>query len=182
MSEGQLPAYVDIRRAFLQDELVSGFVSLERLPRFREILASEEASIETELRFSLNREGERQISGKLSMQGEVPCQRCLEPVAVQIQDTIRLVLVDSESAAANLKPDWDPWLSGDYKLQLAEIVEEQLLLSLPIVNYHSDEECIERLDYQQQIDEARTAKSAEQIEEAKENPFAVLKVLKEDKS
>ena len=177
MSEGQLPAYVDTRRAFLQDAEASGSVALSRLPRLLEILVNDAAVIEAQLRFTLSKEGERQITGSITMTGEVPCQRCLEPVTVELAEQLSLVLVDSESAAATLKPDWDPWVSEEYKLQLADIVEEQLLLALPSVNFHEDRQCIENLGYEQaELPVGEGAGGAG----AGDNPFAVLKALKDD--
>ena len=178
MSEGQLPAYVDTRRAFLQEAEVSGSVALERLPRFREMLAGDGAKIVATLRFTLSDEGQRQITGNISMHGEVPCQRCLEPVGVSLQDDISLILGDYEAAAATLKPDWDPWLFDDYKQQLADIVEEQLILSLPILNFHIDRQCIGNLGYQ--APEIAGPEGAD-ADEGRANPFSVLKALKEDK-
>lgn len=175
MSEGQLPAYVDIRKVFLQEAKVGGQVDLSRLPRFQEILYGEDASIECDLAFIINRQGQRQITGQVTASGQLACERCLEPVAIELHEQIRLILLDSEPEAAALEPDWDPWLCSEYKLQLAELVEEQLILALPIVNLHADKDCIQQLEYSQA---AILPAKDEAGDEDNESPFAVLEQLK----
>lgn len=179
-----MPAYVDIRKVFLQEAHIAGQVSLDRLPRFRDILVGEKACIESDLTFVINSQGQRQITGHVTAAGQLSCERCLEPVAVELDEPVRLILLDSEPEAATLDADWDPWLCSDYKLPLAELVEEQLILALPIVNLHADKDCIESLGYQQPQDSAKVSSGGGtrgeygEYEEASENPFAVLKTLK----
>ena len=37
----------------------------------------------------------------------------------------------------------DPWICEDHKLDLAEMVEEQLILCMPLVSYHDSGDCVE---------------------------------------
>ena len=46
MSGSTVPAYVDTRKVFQQDAKISGNVALDRLPRFRDLLADEQADIQ----------------------------------------------------------------------------------------------------------------------------------------
>jgi len=55
--------------------------------------------------------------------------------------------------------------------------EEQLLLSMPVVSYHTDQECADKLGY---VPAAATGSDAPQAQ--RENPFAVLKALKKNDS
>jgi len=49
-------------------------------------------------------------------------------------------------------------------------------LCLPLVSYHPDPNCVEALGYQQ----PQSAADTEDQEAGAENPFAVLKVLKQN--
>lgn len=173
-AEQPVPLYVDARRIFQQGAELHGSLSLDRLPEFHNSLASDQAEITAELHFGVDNTGYRLIWGKVDASVEVTCQRCLQPVAVQLQDDINLALVSDEQEAAALKPDLDPWICPDIKLQLAPVIEEQLLLSLPIVCYHAQGQCPRQLDYT-----AGPLPGDEEGEQPSEdNPFAVLEQLK----
>ena len=173
MSGGQLPAYVDARRAFLQETELQGTVELSRIPRFAETLASERAELEVRLDFAIADNGQRTITGYIKADCDVTCQRCLEPMAVSWEDEVALVLLDTEAQAKQLDSEWDPWIWTEPKMELADLVEEQLLLSMPVVSYHGDGSCADKLGY---IPNAET--DSETSEAGRENPFAVLKALK----
>ena len=174
MSDSPIPPYVDTRKAFLQEGKTSGYITLDRLPRFIECLASDQGSVEVELSFDLNESRKQVITGQIEAQVKVICQRCLEPLGIALSDDINLALIKREEDAAKLEGDLDPWVCEDHKLDIADLVEEQLILSLPLVSYHPDKACIESLGYS-----AESTADEEQDSEQKDNPFAVLKVLKD---
>ncbi len=174
MLDSSIPAYVDTRKIFLQQGNISGQLSLERLPRFIKILANEEGSVSTTLNFILNDARQRLISGHLQAKVNVICQRCLKPLAIVLTDDIKLALVKDEDAAKQLASELDPWISLDHKLDLAELVEEQLILCMPIVSYHESGECvISRKNYVSGAPKDGTEASSVSAE----NPFSVLKSL-----
>ena len=158
MTDSALPAYVDTRKIFLQQAQIDGTVALERLSRFRS------------LQFSVNKSGQKLIGGKLSADVEVCCQRCLQPFVINLADDINLVLFSNEEVAAGqLGPKLEPWICEDYRLDLASVVEEQLILCMPIVNYHPGKNCLDKLDYKKQ---------GENHTDSTTNPFSVLRTLK----
>jgi len=172
MSESSIPTYVDTRRVFSQVGNISGSVSLDRLPRFRECLANDTATIMVELGFEISESKRQLIVGRLQAEVFVTCQRCLQPLAIELSDDIMLALLRDEEAIAELESGIDPWICTDNKLELASLVEEQLMLCLPLVSYHDGAECIDKSNYVAgQIDTAVSTSS--------ENPFSVLKTLKE---
>lgn len=175
MSDSSIPAYADTRKIFLQEEIISGNLDLDRLPRFCKTLANDEGLVSLELKFTLSDAKERLITGSLQAQVNVFCQRCLKPLAIALADDIKLALVRDEEAAKHLGAELDPWICEDYKLDLAELVEEQLILCTPIVSYHESGDCISQKDYV-------AGEDATEIVTNK-NPFAVLRSLKDsDKS
>jgi len=175
MSESVIPSYVDTRKVFQSEGKLIGSIGLERLTRFRELLANDNAEVEVELEFSLNRSKQQLITGEVRAKVEVACQRCLEPVLIRFSDNIALALVRRESDVAKLEKSLDPWMVEDHKLSLAELVEEQLLLGMPIVSTHEDVNCLTRLEYEKQHLDA----PGEEEPAQGKNPFAVLKTLKD---
>ncbi len=172
MLDSSIQAYVDTRKVFLGQGNISGQLSLARLPRFVECLADDVGSVSVELIFALNDAGQRLISGHLQAQVNVLCQRCLNPLAIELTDEIRLALLKDEEAVRQLDPALDPWFCEGHKLDLAELVEEQLILCMPIVSYHDSSACIDRRNYV-------SGESNESAANLLENPFNVLKSLKE---
>jgi uncharacterized protein len=96
------------------------------------------------------------------------CQRCLKPVPVEVHAERSFLFVHGENTAAELDADSeDDVLALTRALDLRTLVEDELLLELPLVPRH--EVCPEPL--QMADEEAPTA-------EEKPNPFAVLASLK----
>lgn len=116
------------------------------------------------------RGGEPQIWLHLKADTQVmlECQRCLRPVSADVHAERSFLFVQGESAAAELDADSeDDVLALTRSLDLQALVEDELLLELPLVPRH--EVCPEPL---QVLDE-----EPEDVEE-KPNPFAVLASLK----
>ncbi len=179
MTEGALPVYVDTRKIFRQHAKIDGTGALERLSRFRSALASDAASISARLQFSVNKSGQKLIGGQLSADVEVFCQRCLQPFVINLTDDINLVLFSNETVAAvQLGPKLEPWICEDYRLDLANVVEEQLILCMPIVNYHPGENCLDKLDYKKQGENQQSLAESENHRDSTTNPFSALRTLK----
>lgn len=65
------------------------------------------------------------------------CQRCLQPLPVALDARRRLRFVDTEEEAARLDEDSeDDVLALPRRLDLRELVEDELILALPIVPRH----------------------------------------------
>jgi DUF177 domain-containing protein len=175
MSDSSIPAYADTRKIFLQEGSINGNLALERLPRFRAGLANGQGSVSLELHFALSDAKERLITGSLHAEVNVFCQRCLKPLAIELADDIKLALVRDEEEAKRLDADLDPWICEDHRLDLAELADEQLILCTPLVSYHESGECLSKQSYV--VGTSAVEATSEDV--ARENPFAVLKTLKD---
>jgi uncharacterized protein len=171
MVNARLPKYMDARKIFLQREQVSGLLEIGDLRRLRGLLADDIGRVYVELSFLLDDSGKRIIKGKVKATLSVICQRCLEKFEILVGDNISLGVIESEDAALGLDSTLDPWICSDYKLSLLELVEEQLILCLPIVSHHEDPDCVNSIDYQANV-------NPKQGDSAKDSPFAVLRTLK----
>ena len=164
------PHYVDARKVFSQKGKFAGELSKEKFNRLQALLVEGYFSVSAELHFSIGDRGRKMIEGAVEAQVSVACQRCLKPLELTLVDDIRLALVQDEEAAAKLDGEIEPWIEAEYRLDPANIVEEQLLLAMPLAAYHDQDECqIELLS--SNADEAPSA-------EREPNPFAILKELK----
>ena len=103
-------------------------------------------------------------SSRLTLQ----CQRCLGPVDTALQVERRFLFVHGEDAAAQLDADSeDDVLALTRALDVRELVEDELLLALPLVPRHGV--CPQPLPLPQAPESAGADKP---------NPFAALAVLK----
>lgn len=174
MSDSAIPPYVDTRKVFLHEGKLTGSIEIDRMARFQESLVSEAGNVQVELEFSTNKSKQRLIIGKLWASASVACQRCLEAVRIDLEESFSLALIKQEGDADKLE-DWlDPWICEDHKLDVAMLIEEQLLLCLPIVNTHEDKNCLTNLGYEKRDDLGTEAAS-----DVAESPFAILKSLKD---
>jgi uncharacterized protein len=115
------------------------------------------------------RGGEAQVWLHIDAATDLPleCQRCLQPVRVPLRIKSSFLFVSGEDAAAQLDAESeDDVLALTRALDLRELVEDELLLALPIVPRH--ELCPTPLPIG----------GGEEWVEEKPNPFAALAALK----
>lgn len=107
-----------------------------------------------------------QASGRLALQ----CQRCLAPVVETLDFERRFRFVDGEQAAAALDAESeDDVLELRPRLDLRELVEDELLLALPLVPRHAV--C------PQPLESPPEPAAPDEVEPP--HPFAALRALKE---
>ncbi|MDT7834510.1 YceD family protein [Aquabacterium sp. OR-4] len=102
------------------------------------------------------------------------CQRCLQPFEVPLALARRIRFVRGEAQAEALDAEIDDdVLALSRSIDLRELVEDELLLALPLVPRHS--QCPMPLPM------AADAASADDAPAERANPFAVLQSLKTDR-
>lgn len=103
---------------------------------------------------------------------ERTCQRCLNPVQLDLSIDQRLRFVESEDEAARLDAELEEdVLPLQPSIDLAELIEDELLLALPLIPKH--DRCPELWPG------LRTTENPEAKQnDPSENPFAVLAALK----
>ena len=110
-------------------------------------------------------------STRLSLQ----CQRCLQPVDEDVLVEREFLFVHGEDAAAQLDAESDDdVLALTRALDLRELVEDELLLALPLVPRH--ETCPQPLPVPVGLESDAGPAPEEGFE--KPNPFAALRALK----
>lgn len=176
MSDTPLPVYIDARKVFGQPASIRGTIGLQKLERVAACAADASGEATVSLTFRVDDAGRRRIQGRVTARLDLPCQRCLEPVAVDIDEPVDLVLVADEEAARLLDKDFDPWISPDHRIVLADLLDEQLLLGMPLVSLHTSGSCSlgEQYAAQKEVDADEVKSTSEQSS----SPFAALADLK----
>ena len=121
MLDRPLPEYVDVRKVFLENEEVSGFIASEKLVNMRDILVGEKPRVKAVLNFLKDKTGRRIITGELTATIEVACQRCLEPLELLIEDDISLVLVEDDESAQGLDKNYEGWICSTHTVSYTHL-------------------------------------------------------------
>lgn len=172
MSYGNLPKRIDPRKLAEREVRLTGQAAVNRMPRFMSYLCTEDDMIDVDLLFTLDELRIRIITGEAKGRVHMTCQRCLEPVQVDVRAEFNLAIAFSEERAMQLPRYYDPLIVEDEEIELLDVVEEELILSLPLVPYHAD--CSVQTEF-------GDAEVAEKPEIEKPNPFSVLAQLKASK-
>jgi len=170
MSPEPLPTSLDVRKAAARGSVVSGAVELAKLPRLLDVLASGEGEIEAQCSFSRDEESRSLVTVEGSAKLVITCQRCLEPMPLAIASENTLAIVGSDEAASQLPAPLDPWIVEEEQGALWSLVEDELILEIPVVAYHDTDDCKKLLDAYRQPPETPESDG--------DNPFKVLEQLK----
>jgi uncharacterized protein len=114
--------------------------SVEQLLRLKEAGAHDGSRIDVRLRFSAF-DGRPAVDGTLSGTVRLACQRCMQPVAVPIDERFQVILVQQESAEE--PGGYEPVIADPAHFDVRWLTEEQTLLALPLVPLHGAGECDE---------------------------------------
>ena len=165
-----LPYQNDPRKLGLQGARLEGSVSIGDLTRLSLAVSRIRSPLQASIAFELDESRQQFAKGIASVSVEVICQRCLDPVVRDIQAKIALQIIWSEDQISNVAPNYEPWVVVDKTADLIPVVEDELLLALPIVNYHDIEDCTGDAYQQNHVREG--------VQAMPNNPFSVLQQLK----
>lgn len=115
-------------------------IPLAELPRFRAHLSRAEGSVAGHVRFERER-GLPVAVVAVACRAAVTCQRCLEPLELPVQSEGRVALVADDGEADRAPAELETIHAPGHRIALRDLVEEELLLALPIVPRHAAAEC-----------------------------------------
>jgi DUF177 domain-containing protein len=126
---------LDVDRLSHGEAEVGFEVPLAELPRLRSRIAGIGGSVRGTARFGRQSDfamAELSLAGKATLQ----CQRCMQPMEWDLGSTTHVALILAEADAAEVPEELEPVLAREGRISAGELVEEELLLALPIVPLH----------------------------------------------
>ena len=142
---------------------------LKSLKRLAPLLREGEGRAHGKLRFH-RLAGAPAAEGRVSATLRLTCQRCMGELALPIDAACRLVFADQDTADAPVPADEELMTTHGGRISLTELIEEELLLALPLVPMHGEgTEC-----------SMRATAPAPAADERKQRPFAGLRDLMKD--
>lgn len=170
MSKTRLPKQIEPIRLAERRAHIEGILALAEMPRLTSLLCKPEGDVSVVLDFGVDAQGLRYVKGVAEVAVTLTCQRCMQPFNYQLKSEVLLSPVSNETAAGELPSDYEPvMVSAEGLVTLNDMVEDDLILALPLVTAHEPAACSVKMI---------SAKS----EVARSNAFEVLKAFKKDKS
>ena len=137
--------------------------------RLSVILSDADVAIEVCLRFSLDANKRVLVEGHANFSPTVECQRCLERVLIPVQCTFNICVTRSGEEADEVMAFADPVVLSGNSMTVQELIEDDLILSLPRVACSDQVQC------------PRDPMLTDRCErETKENPLAEILKIKEN--
>lgn len=160
----QLPGVVDFLQLAENNRQIEGHLPISGLGRLHDVLNSTDGDVAVKLKFGW-KYGIRSLTGSVSAGLDLICQRCLNPIRVNIKGKFCFALVKDADEIEDLPQDMEPYVIAGDEQSIEDIVIDELLISIPIVAKH-DEACSGYMSDQDEVVDAKTHK-----------PFASIKDL-----
>lgn len=145
MASPGIPARVLASRALAGGQHYAGLLPFKQLPRLAALLADRAGGLQVDLQAQREGAGEAWLRGRIQGTLALTCQRGLHPFEWPCTLPVALRLVSSEAEEERLLKDYEPYLVQDDRLPLRELVEDEVLLALPMQPRCEDLHCVERL-------------------------------------
>ncbi len=174
-----LPDQLDPWRAVHHGWSFAGLVPLQSLPRLAAAVLGADGPARYEIAFGRDGDGRPVARGRVSMTLKLACQRCLEVVSVPVDACLALALVQRVAGADDLSlapiggvpEDLEPLSLGQGPIRPLDLVEDELLLAIPLIPLHPSRDC------------GSLGAPAPLVREParRDNPFAVLAAMRGDR-
>lgn len=162
-----LPDRVDIARQVQARRVFEGTLPLASMQRLRGSLAAGDGEARYAIEFGKDGLGVSFLALRVEAGLPLVCQRTLDSFVYQVSIDQRLGLITQESEEAALPEEYEPLLVPDGQLALADVVEDELILALPVVPLKPGAPL-----------EWKDAPVDEAAEQERPNPFSALGALK----
>jgi uncharacterized protein len=119
---------------------LDGELELGKLTRLLDLLHSAVGSVRAALRFRQRRDGWVGVELDLEASVELVCQRCLEPFRQAVVERVGVVLADAAALPTTVPEGFEPFEVEGGRLRPAELIEDELIVAIPLVPKHPREE------------------------------------------
>jgi len=150
-------------------ERIVGEIQLASLARLKGILLDNKGKLKYSLAFDYDESGVCTVESTIETRLILECQRCFKPVEVDIYRSSLLGVIDDDDELSSLAKEYEPLQLNEGAITVEELIEDELLLSIPLSALHPVNKCSGTTD----LDQVNA--------DAKQQPFAGLAALIKDK-
>jgi len=119
---------------------LSGRLALQTMARLREEFGEQAGSAELELRFAMDETGAPVATGHISAAVNLVCNRCLEPLLAAVECPVAVCFIAADAEHEH-EARYEPMPVPQEGVALARWIEDEILLSLPLVPRHERARC-----------------------------------------
>lgn len=170
MKSCAIPELIDPSKGCDKKLTYHGVIVAGQLPRFSALQCDQaKADAPVNVSIAFKRDDDKQALAEVEFQtlAKLVCQRCLQVLEFEISGTATLMFCKDNDEVKRAPKRYEPVLVEADKINLWQIVEDELLLSLPMYVAHTNVNCNRYLEELKQAN----------AEESTTNPFAVLSDL-----
>lgn len=139
------PEFIDPYKMAKAKHSLEGSLPLAAMPRANKMLESVDGHIDYRLMFDVDEDNVCFIEGEIHAVVALRCQRCLQVFSNEVNGNFMLSPVKDDFAAKALNASYEPVIVNDAKLYLAELVEDELILAIPLSPMHYNQ-CVDFTD------------------------------------
>lgn len=118
-----------------------GEIAVSHMSRLAPLLCNDQGKARFELDFQLDSQSRPLVSGRVQATLQLICQRCLEPMTLDLDLELRLGIVRSDEEAVALCEESEALILNTESVSLATLVEDELILGLPAAPHHPSGRC-----------------------------------------
>lgn len=133
-------ALIDPYKAAKIKQVISLKIVPTAMSRLSEVAGSLE-EIHAELEFFWDEQKRLRVKGQVLAQMDITCERCLEPMPFSLECPVNAAVVWDEDQVTNLSSELEPWIGENERINAHKLLEDELLLALPIMPAHEQEDC-----------------------------------------
>ena len=161
----RLPATIDPFRLARAGQALSGRLTIAPMRRLADSVYDRDGVVKVELFFGYDESDRATVRGNIEGTLELVCQRCLMGLPYHCDIEVNLALVTSEWAAQPLESGYELLVVAQTPLSLSELIEDELILALPVVPTHDRGQCAVNERYRANVGDERDLAT---------NPFRIL--------
>ena len=137
-----LPLRIEPKRLARIGETIAGEYAIHAMQRLVELLQDSTGKVIFRLEFIFD-EGQNipLIRGNIKARVNIPCQRCLSGMEFKINNPVFLGITTSVGDSVSLLDDCELLQLDEDSIPLQDLIEDELILALPISAMHKAHEC-----------------------------------------
>ncbi|NJD00197.1 23S rRNA accumulation protein YceD [Candidatus Erwinia dacicola] len=171
MQKVKLPLTLDAVRTAQKRLDYQGVYTPEQVERIADSVVSLDSDVECAMSFAIDEQRLAVLKGTADVSVTLCCQRCNQTFSHHVHVSYCFSLIVTDEQAEALPEAYEPINVNEFvKTELLELVEDEIILALPVVPVHDSEHC--------EVSEADMVFGKLPAEAEKPNPFAVLASLK----
>ncbi|MDJ0654279.1 MAG: YceD family protein [Xanthomonadales bacterium] len=128
-----IPALADPWRLVESRQGFQGTWPVAKFERLADALADRNGEVSFTLTFGVDASGYAYVDVSVLGHLTLECQRSMEKFQYPVDRRVRLGLIADEADAAALPEDYEPLLVDSPPIRLVDLVEDELILALPVV-------------------------------------------------